>query len=205
MSVVKSDKYSIFDKLDENQIIAADKAVKQAMVYETKDGKREITFSGLKYIILEMSVHEQPIEIEENTVKLEKDDPDDKNTWHWRASVKVRNQKTNLPSQGLAESDYLEYGKYDSFGQRKAFSKAKRNAWREQIPEIKIVELLKIATGDQIQKVEVAQEESGTTNIKNQSCSCEEGKGQPNKDSKTCVACKGTFNTYQRKIIGLDK
>lgn len=152
----KTTAISVFEKLDEQQIVNADKAVKQAMVYETKingETKQEITFIGLKHIMLELSARGHPLEIIQSETKLEKDDPEDKTTWNWRSKVVCKNSNTGHQSEGLAESPYIEYGKYDPFGQRKAHSKAERNAWRKQIPELQIIEFLKTVKKEDVQKV----------------------------------------------------
>ena len=167
----KSEAITIFEALDEKQIINADKAVKQAMVYETTiQGERtqEITYIGVKHLVLQMSINDNPLEILDGSYcRLEKDDPEDKKTWHWRAYKIFRNQKTKLVSDGRSECPYLEAkdvwkdGKktgektyeYDPFAQRKADSKAERNAQRKQIPEILIKEFLKAVKSEQIQQV----------------------------------------------------
>ena len=152
----KSTAISIFEKLDEDQIKNADKAVKQAMVYEVAirgTKTQEITFIGLKHIMLELSAKGHPLEIIESICNLEKDDPTDQKTWNWRAKVRCRNQTTSHEAEGLAECTYLDNGKYDAFGQRKAHSKAERNAWRKQIPELQIKEFLKSVNSEQVHKV----------------------------------------------------
>jgi len=194
-----TDTYSIFDKLDEQQIVNADKAVKQKMVYrtKTKDGVRdELSFVGLKHIILEMGIHDQPIEIESSEVKLEKDDPEDKSMWFWRAKVKVRNLKTNYPSEGLSECAYYEFGKYDPFGRTKAHSKAERNAWRKQIPEQRIIELLKAVGKDEIHEVE------STTTVRY--CQCGET-CVVNREKTRCENCGGSLNAYIIKKAEMNK
>lgn len=189
-----SNSYSIFDKLDEQQIVNADKAVKQKMVYKTKN-HAELTFVGLKHIILEMSQHEQPIEIEESTVTLDKDgsSPD---MWYWRAKVKVRNQQSNYPSEGLSECPYLENGKYDPFGRTKAHSKAERNAWRKQIPEQRIIELLKAVGPEDIQEVHDGFDD-GDGDTQPRYCQCDEI-CVPNKFNTKCTNCNGVINEYMK-------
>ena len=153
----KTTSISVFEKLDEEQIMRADKAVKQAMVYEVSIRgvkTQEITFIGLKHIMLEFSARGNPLEIIESICNLEKDDPTDKTTWNWRAKVRCKNQSTNHESEGLAECPYMENVKYDPFGQRKAHSKAERNAWRKQIPELQIKEFLKSVNREDIQQVD---------------------------------------------------
>jgi len=166
----KSTAISIFEKMDEEQIVKADKAVKQAMVYTAKvngEQTQEITFVGIKHLILQLAVKDNPLEILESRCELQKDDPDDRSTWHWRAYKKFRNINTRLESDGRSECPFLDNGRYDAFAQRKADSKAERNAQRKQIPELVIKEFLKSVNSDQIQDVEKANVKKET-----QLCTC---------------------------------
>jgi hypothetical protein len=146
---VQKSEYQILDHADEEQIKNAQNAVKQALCYEiTIKGKkvRQITFVGLKWLTLQMSQKGQALEIQDSEVKLEKDGVKE-SLWFWRAKVKVRNQKTGLETEGISECPYSETlkdgkTKYDPFGRTKAHSKAERNAWRKQIPELEITTLL---------------------------------------------------------------
>lgn len=195
------DSFSIFDKLDEQQIINADKAVKQKMIYQYKD-KEELTYSGIKFIILEMSRHGEVVEIEESTTKLDKDVEDDQSKWYWRSEVKLRNSKTNYPTQGLAECAYLDpaTGKYHPFARQMSHSKAERNAQRKQIPEQRIVELLKLAKEEgSVHNVDTPSENYDNMLM----CGCEE-KVKPNKFNTKCVTCNGAINEFMVKKYGLD-
>ena len=184
----KSTAISIFEKMDEKQIVEADKAVKQAMVYTAKVNgveTQEITFVGIKHLILQLAVKDNPLEILESVCRLEKDDPDDKNTWHWRAHKRFRNINTKLESDGRSECNYLENGKYDPFAQRKADSKAERNAQRKQIPELIIKEFLKSVNSDQVQSAEKSQSDFCT-------CTLEERKVTPDKGG--CSNCQKSLS-----------
>ena len=148
-TTIQKSEFQILDKADEEQIKNAQNAVKKALCYEiTIAGKkvRQITFIGLKWLTLQMSQKGQAIEIQSSELKLEKDDLVKQELWFWRAIVKVRNQKTGLETEGVSECPYLETKKdkktYDPFGRTKAHSKAERNAWRKQIPELEITNLL---------------------------------------------------------------
>ena len=150
---VQKSEFQILDKADEDQILKAQDKVKQALCYELKVGDKkikQITFIGLKWLALKMSQTGQALEIQTSNVQLEKDDPDKQDFWFWRANVKVRNQKTGLETEGIAECPYLQSVKgsktYDTFGRTKAHSKAERNAWRKQIPELEITTLLETVT-----------------------------------------------------------
>lgn len=193
----KTTAISLFEKMDEDQIIKADKAIKQAMVYETSfNGQKvqEITYTGVKHLILQLSTKGHPLKILESECKLEKDDPNDKETWHWRAYKKFINANTGLDSDGRSECPYLErikeykdkkwtgkwiIGEYDPFAQRKADSKAERNAQRKQIPELVIKEFLKSVNKDDIQNLEEPSEPNTPSNP--EVCHCDWSKMSNNK------------------------
>jgi len=166
--LVKSD-YSIMDSADEQQIISSNDDLKHALVYDLK-GTKQITYIGLKYLVLKMSQSNQALHILKSEVTLDKDDPENKPMWYWRSIVRVRNHLTGLETEGISEAPYFENGKYDKFGRTKAISKAERNAWRKQIPELEIITLLKNVDGERTQKIE-----SGSSSAKalNKICTCE--------------------------------
>ena len=141
MSEVVKSEYQIMDAADSKQIEQADTAVQQALVY-IANGKKQLTYIGIKSIVLEMSQNEQPLEIPDlPSVELIKHDENNQKTWIWYATIKVKNAKTGLESIGASEQPFLdEYRQYqmDSFGRTKAISKAERNAFRKQIPEAEI-------------------------------------------------------------------
>ena len=134
--------YQIMDDYDARQIETADSAVKQALVYKTKNGKKQLSYMGIKWIVLKMSQNEQALEILGlPQIELIKHDESDQKTWIWYATIKVRNTKTKLESIGASEQPFLDEYKghtYDQFGRTKAISKAERNAFRKQIPELEI-------------------------------------------------------------------
>ena len=141
------------DEIDEKQIIGFSDELKKAMAYKTSHGKMELTFIGLKAITLKMSQKGQPLETVHSEVHLDKDDPEDKKLWFWRARVKVRNQKTDFETEGISECAYFDKDQYDQFGRTKAHSKAERNAWRKQIPELELVTFLNSLNKDQFKEV----------------------------------------------------
>lgn len=192
----KTQAISVFEKMDEQQIIRADKAVKQAMVYEvTIKGVKtqEITFVGIKHLILELSGKGNPLEILESICILEKDDPNDQNTWNWRAYKKFRNQNTKLESDGRSECPYLENGKYDPFAQRKADSKAERNAQRKQIPELVIKEFLKSVKGEDVQNLD---------NEKHSDfCVCLPDKRKADPTKTKCTICNLDFTPIVQEFL----
>ena len=182
--LVKSD-YSIMDSADEQQIISSDDDLRKALVYDLR-GTKQITYIGLKYLVLKMSQSEQPLHILKSEVVLDKDDPEDKQMWYWRSIVRVKNSKTGLETEGISEAPYFESNKYDKFGRTKAISKAERNAWRKQIPELEIIHLLKNAKGERTEKID-------TSNLQktNPEKYCSYEKPIPNAitDGKTCQNC----------------
>lgn len=149
---VKSD-YTIMDNADEQQIISSDDDLRKALAYDLR-GTKQITYIGLKYLVLKMSQSEQALEILKSEVTLDKDDLENKQMWYWRSIVRVKNSNTGLETEGISEAPYFEQNKYDKFARTKAISKAERNAWRKQIPELEIITLLKNAHGERTQKLQ---------------------------------------------------
>jgi len=147
------------DDADNLQIQEADKSIKQALAYEVR-GKKQLSFMGIKWIVLKMSQKQQPLEVVDMpVVELSKCDPKDKTTWVWYATIKVRNLKTGMVTVGASETTWLiknkdGYGEYDTFGRTKAISKAERNAYRKQIPEIEINAMLNSVDPKDIQQLQ---------------------------------------------------
>lgn len=145
-SVVPSE-FTIMDEADSQQIQRAESAIKQALAYEVR-GKKQLSYMGIKWLVLKMSQKEQPLEIVDMPiVELSKINPEDQSTWIWYCTIKARNLKTGLVTIGASESAYLAkspsgFNSYDTFGRTKAISKAERNAYRKQIPEIEINAML---------------------------------------------------------------
>ena len=181
--LVKSD-FSIMDSADEQQIISCDDDLKKALVWDLR-GSKQITYIGLKYLVLKMSQSEQALHILKSEVILDKDDLNDRQEWFWRSIVRVKNSKTGLETEGISEAPYLENSKYDKFGRTKAISKAERNAWRKQIPELEIISLLKNADGQRVEKIQTATSFPELKEI----CTCD----NPvyGKMSGKCVTCGG--------------
>ncbi len=150
--VLSKKDFEFMDEADSKQIISANDDLKKALVYDIK-GSKQITLIGLKFLILKMSQSGQPITICDSVTTLDKD-AEEKQFWFWRSIIKVKNEKSGLETEGVSESPYLENGSYDKFGRIKAASKAERNAWRKQVPELEILELLKNTTGERTQKLE---------------------------------------------------
>ena len=183
----KSD-FSIMDSEDEQQIISANDDLRKALAYELR-GSKQITYIGLKYLVVKMSQNGQALHILKSEVVLDKDDPEDKECWFWRSIVRVKNEKTGLETEGISEAPYLEKGSYDKFGRTKAISKSERNAWRKQIPELEIINLLETAEKDRIQKIDTDKEDNLSAGTLDKICSC----NNPviGKMSHKCINCGG--------------
>ena len=162
-STVELSVYQIMDKEDEKQIASADKALQAALVYEVK-GKKALSITGIKWLVLKMSQKGQPLKILEHNVHLEKHDPEDKEQWVWYSEIKMQNMETKLETLGVSNSDYLEYGKRDQFGRTKAMSKATRNSERQHIPEAEIQVMLNNAQKGDIQDLSAQYSGSGNNN-----------------------------------------
>jgi len=149
---VKSE-FQIMDEADSQQIQDAETAVKQALVYEVH-GKKQLSYMGVKWLVLKMSQKEQPIEvIDMPQIDLVKHEDENKSTWIWYSIIKVRNRKTGLSTVGASESPYQINGVYDTFGRTKSLSKAERNACRKQIPEVEINAMLNSIGNEDVQKL----------------------------------------------------
>ena len=154
MSELVKTEFQIMDEADSKQIQEAETAVKQALVYEVK-GKKQLSYMGIKWIVLKMSQKEQPLEVVDMPIiELIKHDSDNKSSWIWYATIKVRNKKTGLSTVGASESPFNFNGQYDSFGRTKAISKAERNAFRKQIPELEINTMLDTISPNDIQPLQ---------------------------------------------------
>ena len=143
-----SNEIQAMELADNLQIEKADIDIKQALAYTSK-GKEQITYIGLKWLALEMSTHDNPLEIVSQETILTKYDDDDKTTWHWQSTIIMRNKSTGYETVGVSENPFLDHnGQYDNFGRTKASSKAERNCIRKQVPELMIVELLQKAKAE---------------------------------------------------------
>lgn len=147
--------FIIMDEADNQQIQDAGTVVKQVLAYESR-GKKQLSYMGIKWLVLKMSQKEQSLEIVDlPCIELMKHDGENQNTWIWCVTVKVRNLKTGLVTLGASESPFLaDNNKYDTFGRTKAISKAERNAYRKQISEIEINAMLETIPKEDIKKLE---------------------------------------------------
>lgn len=198
----KSRAISMFEKSDEEQIAKADSKIKEAMVYEMQ-GEKQLTYIGLKHLTLLMSQKDNPLEVMDTEVKLEKVDPDNQATWIWYATYKVRNQKTRHESIGMSEASYFDQGKYDKFGRTKAMSKAERNAWRKQIPELEIRALIETASENgkvhTFENKPSSKPETPSTTSTNTDgfCHCMDENTQPNYTTGKCEQCNYKMSEYK--------
>ena len=175
LTVPANNEYLASELADEKQIIEADQVVKEALSYCAK-GKQIISYRGVLWCVLKMSENGHPLQIiGDPKIHLEKFDLDDMNEWTWMAQIKVRNITTGLETIGDAESSFIDIydktGKRDIFGRRKAISKAERNAYRKQIPELQIQAMLNAVSGSsnsQVLKQETGNQPTNTQSANTQ-------------------------------------
>lgn len=156
------------DEADELQIIS-DSEVQKSLVYEAQ-GKKTLSYTGIKFLFQKWTQEKQlTVEIihDESYCNLEKDDPENKNTWYWRAKFTLKTTKILedgktqiIETQGQQESPYIFSSKYDPFGRTKAFSKAERNADRKQIPEFELTHMINQIKPENVQKLQGATSQS---------------------------------------------
>ena len=139
--------FVILDQADSRQIELADTAIKQSLAYDVR-GKKQISFAGVKWLILQMSQKGQGVSIDIHDISLDDSDPENK---VWMATVKAKNMKTGLETIGASEQPWAQNGKRDPFGRTKALSKAERNAYRKQIPELEIQSMLQSAEAEPLE------------------------------------------------------
>ena len=171
--------YAMMDTADEEQIMR-DSDVRQALSYNV-GGKKALSYSGVKMIFIEYlqkSGFSSKIVTENTFCNLEKDDPEDKHTWHWRAQASIRIEKPEgetgqlkyFETLGYGERSYLftdgqckpaDVGKYNPFGKRTASGLAIRNAMRMQMPEAQLLVMLKRLEGtDNMQNLNAQQQQA---------------------------------------------
>ena len=144
--------YMILDNADARQIETADASIRQSLAYDLR-GRKQISFAGIKWLVLQMSQHDQPLTVDIVDLHLERY-TEDQSSWVWYATVKAKNTKTGLETLGASEQAFISNGKIDPFSRTKALSKAERNAYRKQIPELEIKQMLDAAEPGQIQKLD---------------------------------------------------
>ena len=157
--------FQLMDEADEQQIIS-DAEVQKSLVYIAQ-GKKTLSYTGIKFLFQKWIERKQlTVEIvkDYSYCNLEKDDPENKSTWYWRAQFTLRTSRVLedgkiqiIETQGQSESPYLlksyEKTNYDPFGRTKAFSKAERNADRKQIPEFEITHMINEMDDENIQTI----------------------------------------------------
>lgn len=194
---------------------------KEKLVYEietydpktkTKKIKHELTFIGIKQLILEQAKQKGEamliLKEECNRIKIDESDPK-QDVWH--ATVVLKNSKTNQETLGVSEADVFplknwkkfdDNGKqvwennkpvtvyerrYDQFGRTAAVSKAIRNAERQQLPEMAIQLFVEAALLDpnKVQKTNHL-EVDGTQKTK---CDCPLGIRDWDYENHLCRQC----------------
>ena len=159
------------DSFDQLQVF--DEKFRKKLVYEVKsynektkswETRYELTYIGIKQLIVEMSQKGQSMEILMSKVERVKIDNTPMNDV-WQADFKIRNQQTKHETYGVSEASVFPWvnnpiidkdtGKkiwdseqnkyktkweqqYDKFARAAAVSKATRNAQRPQLPEMAI-------------------------------------------------------------------
>lgn len=156
-----------------DQLQSLDPSFKEKLLYEIKTWdekskstktKYELTFIGIKQMILEKSNKGEAVQILSKLVERRKVDDNPINDV-WYAEVTLKNIKTGLETWGVSEASVFPWenhpvidkktGKkvfnketnrfdteykqdYDTFGRTAAVAKAIRNAERQQLPEMAI-------------------------------------------------------------------
>ena len=150
-------KYELMDEADSQQIINADSAIKEALVYELKKGgEKQLSYLGIKWLVLQMAQKNNPLVVVGMPIVELAKHTDKQADWIWYATIKVKNTKTGQESIGASEQPFQDkYNsfQYDPFGRTKAISKAERNAFRKQIPELEINIMLKSAESDKVKSL----------------------------------------------------
>jgi len=194
--------FQIMDQADNEQILKAESAIKQALAYSVR-GKKQLSYMGIKWLVLKMSQKEQPLEIVDMpTVELSKIDPEDKSTWVWYCTIKARNLKTGLVTVGASEATYLSNGVYDTFGRTKAISKAERNAYRKQIPEIEINAILNSISPEDIQNI--SHQDATPASISQHYLDTLKNLGYSGVQPKTSFEASELINNLKKKAKNLD-
>jgi len=125
---------------DEKQIIAEyEGRVIKDFVYTTSDGKKGISYNGIKWIAQKLGY----IKILPDSINLWFDE----RTERYGASVVAHNEKAHLQLPGMAYQEEMTRKKDGSlqlnpFAQRTALSKATRNAIRAVIPEPVLLKMM---------------------------------------------------------------
>ena len=185
---------NVFQKMesfDEMQIL--DPKLRDKLAYSVQ-GKVELSYAGIKQLILNMSQEGQGMELVSKEVERKHTDNDMRHDV-WYASVVLRNKKTGHESWGVSENPVEDNAKYDQFGRTKAVSKAIRNAERQQLPELLIRAFLEKIQGKEGEKVQELTKEKPDDqrdlHNKGKSCDCKVpfmNKEEP----RTCMKCGGS-------------
>lgn len=178
--------FSQMEKMDELQI--SNPKLRDKLAYKIRD-KTELSYAGVKQLILQMSQAGQALEIvKSEVVRVDPKEGDKETPPMWYAEVILRNKKTGHEAWGVSENTVYDNNKYDPFGRTKAVSKAIRNAERQQLPELLITEFLEKIGDVQTEKIS---EQTHILERKNKGkiCDCEE----PffGVSSNICVKCGG--------------
>ncbi len=208
------------DSFDAIQIL--NEEFRNKLVYEmtyydektkTKKTKHELTFIGIKQLILELAHRGEAVEIV--TQKTERVVINAANPQEdvWQAEVILKNTKTNQQSLGVSESpvfplmnwpkldangkkiwndaekkyETVYERRYDPFGKTSAISKAIRNAEKQQLPEMAIQLFVEAAMKTQgaVQKLQ----QLNTDGTQKTHCDCVLGVRDWDYQNKMCKHC----------------
>lgn len=145
------------DEQDEIQILS-DANIQQTLVYDVK-GKKALTYVGIKFLFQKYIHHENITVVilhDQTYCNLEKDDPENKTMWFWRATYTIQTtkilqngEKQIIQVQGQSECNYTE-----PFARIKAHSKSERNAQRKVLPEFQITHMINEINPKDVQKLQ---------------------------------------------------
>ena len=134
---------------DPGKIAGVDPKFAKKVAYRTNSGL-EISWAGIKHFVWLLGQQRNPLVIiGYPESKLYKEDPDDRELWFWRCTVKVEGKGTGIITVGAKEVPYLKSITDKNTNETKrvrdenaytaCLSKAKRNAYRDHIPEAMIL------------------------------------------------------------------
>lgn len=197
---------------------------------------KEPSYLGINWLVIHMSQNmKQGLKITKDSLKISVNrffDPDTNQDRDFvTAQINIYNEVTGLETPGLAEQpllmkvyerdaaknkiwnndkkEYKYHWKYDEFAQRKALSKALRNAWKLQFPVDVLKKLVKIAESKGLvtkisNPTQTTADQSTSTTVSTASdkaCMCRREAMKMAADNIHCANCGGKFTEAQRKMI----
>ena len=174
-----SNVFEIVEAYDEKQILEiSDFRDNKSLTYEVQ-GKKEISYLGIKHLSLIMAQNGNPLEITDSKLELLGDG--EEKTWY--SSVKITNKNTGQVTEGVSQCPFYDSKRnMDNFARVKAHSKAERNAIKKQLPEAMITKLLNDITNPTKPK-------SNKAKTVENLCSCLVPQANPT-DNNFCTTCR---------------